>query len=81
MSARTSKLLLITGAVVLFVLLFIAPKLKPASESEDAEQKQVTGKVNTSATLDVFFTTALKNLSPEKKRSLTDYKHKRKTTV
>lgn len=67
MSARTSKVLLITGAVVLFVLLFIAPKLKPASESEDAEQKQVTGKVNTSATLDVFFTTALKNLSPEKK--------------
>lgn len=67
MSARTSKVLLITGAVVLFVLLFIAPKLKPASESEDAEQKQVTGKVNTSATLDVFFTTAQKNLSPEKK--------------
>lgn len=67
MSARTSKVLLITGAVVLFVLLFIAPKLKPASESEGAEQKELSAMVNTNATIEVYFTTALKNLSPEKK--------------
>ncbi len=70
MSAKKTQVLLVLGAVVLFVLLFIAPKM--ASKSSDVlGSKQFAGNttaLNLNATINVYVNTALKNLEPQKKQ-------------
>ena len=70
MSVRTGKLLLVTGALVLFVLLYIAPKLNPVSDSEAGEKKANATAANTSATLEVYYNAAIKTLAPASKQQL-----------
>jgi tetratricopeptide (TPR) repeat protein len=71
MSAKKTQVLLIVGALLLFVLLYIAPKLapKPTEEGGQSQASEKT-KVSTDATLDVYVTTALKNVEPGKKQQL-----------
>lgn len=61
MSANRIKLLLAVSAIVLFVLLFLAPKTRDAKPDE---VKPGAG-MPTAATLDVYLTTAEKNLSKD----------------
>lgn len=64
MSARKTQVLLIAGAVVLTVLLFIAPKQAPPEEKGIS----MTGSsAHASASLDVFLNLALKALAPDQK--------------
>jgi len=69
MSAKNTRLLLIAGALVLFVLLFIAPKA-PSRVSETGEEGHQPARAafSTNATLDVYVSTALKNMKPADKQ-------------
>lgn len=64
-TART-KILLIGGALVVFVLLYFAPKIKPAESSVPEGPAAVT--VDESARLDIYLRTAVKNLSADQKQ-------------
>jgi predicted Zn-dependent protease len=66
MSAKQTQVTLIVGALVLFVLLFIAPKVAPHEEA-DHDHAAEKVKVNMNANLDVYVSTALKNLEPARK--------------
>lgn len=66
MGANKTRIVLVIGAFVLFVLLFIAPKTLPANSEKQAGTKQARGS-NNMATLDVFVKVAGKSLSPADK--------------
>jgi tetratricopeptide (TPR) repeat protein len=67
MSAANTRLLLIVGAVVLSVLLFIAPTVpEPSREGKTKENAAVSA----NATLEVYVTMALKSLEPAQKGML-----------
>ena len=71
MSAKKTQVVLVLGALVLFVLLFITPKV--ASKSLDlVGSKQLAGNasINLNATIDVYVNMALKNLEPQKKQTI-----------
>ena len=65
MSARTTQVILVAGALILFVLLFIAPKIAPQKvegNNESGTKQLVTADNN--ANLEVYITLAKKNLEP-----------------
>ncbi len=66
MGAARTKILIIVGGLVVFVLLYFAPKIKSV-ESEAAE-KPAAVQADESMRLDVYLRTAVKNLSPEEKQ-------------
>src|SRR5689334_5509669 len=68
MSAGQTRLILIACALVLAVLLFIAPKNAPVQET--VGEKRASMPAGTSATLDVFLRMARKGLEPNKKTRL-----------
>ncbi len=70
MSANKTKVLLVIGALVLFVLLFISPKSESKhSEDDGHDHKNTPSSAKGSASLEVFLNLALKNLGPEKKKT------------
>jgi tetratricopeptide (TPR) repeat protein len=71
MKPATTKILLVAGALIFFVLLFIAPKRESA---ENAEQAEASTAPSTSAKLDVYLTTAQHNLSKEDKQQMDQLK-------
>ncbi len=72
MRPKTTKLLLISGALAVFVLLFIAPKIMPASE-ESRPASAGKASISESATLDVYLSLAGKNLEPSLKKELDQF--------
>jgi tetratricopeptide (TPR) repeat protein len=64
MSAKKIQLVLIISALVLFVLLFIAPKTAPKSEEDSMPASSERGMVSTDGNLEVYLNMALKNLAP-----------------
>lgn len=72
MSARRTQVFLLSGAVLLFVLLYIAPKIAPAHSDDDGHNHAAAekGPVSTDATLDIYVSTAAKNIEPGKKQQL-----------
>ncbi len=69
MSVKKTHLVLIISAIVLFVLLFIAPKIAPKHTDGDGHDHSAENKaVSTNATLDVYLNLALNSLDPEKKK-------------
>lgn len=68
MSAKITKALLIGSALILFVLLFIAPKIAPKHNEHDGHghtaSKPETINADNNASLDVYEKLALKNLDP-----------------
>jgi len=68
---RITKIWLVAGALILFVLLFIAPKL-PAS-SQQVHGAAETAAVNEGADLQVFLNLALQKLEPAKKVQLDQF--------
>lgn len=68
MGAKKTKVLLVTGALVIFVLLYIAPKTMPApaAQNESAKEK---GNIDLNANLEVYLNMAIKNLDPVLKQS------------
>lgn len=74
MTTKKTQIALICGALVLLVLLFIAPKTITASHSghdEDGHDHSATEtNVSMDATVDVYLNTASKNLEPAKKTEL-----------
>jgi tetratricopeptide (TPR) repeat protein len=71
MGANRTKTFLIMGALILFVLLFIAPKIAP-EHSEDDGHDHSSGKkaIAADGNLSVYLTMAAKNLGPEQKLTL-----------
>jgi lipopolysaccharide biosynthesis regulator YciM len=69
MGARKNQLLLIAGALILSVLLFIAPKTLPKSK-EPLAGTGATSTPSSSQTLELFVTMANKNVAPEEKKRL-----------
>lgn len=69
MSAKKTQVLLIVGALILFVLLFIAPKLAPAHSNDDGHGHEKAA-VSTSGDLSVYVNLAIKNVTPEQKQVL-----------
>ncbi len=68
MSVKKTQLLLVVSALVLFVLLFIAPKIAPKHSDEDGHDHSGKAKtLNSDANLEVYLTMALKGLEPSKK--------------
>ena len=63
MGARKNQVLLIAGALILSVLLFIAPKTLPHGKELIAETG-VKSMPSTSQTLELFVTMANKNVDP-----------------
>jgi tetratricopeptide (TPR) repeat protein len=71
MSAKNTKVLLVGGALILFVLLFIAPKLAPPhSENDGHDHSAQAVKADNNASLDLYLNMAIKNLDPEQKKKL-----------
>jgi lipopolysaccharide biosynthesis regulator YciM len=69
MGAKKTQVLLFFGAVVLFVLLYIAPKLKPEhSEGDGHDHSSPKAEVSANANLEVYLNMALKNTAPEEKQ-------------
>ena len=66
MSAKKTQFLLIAGALVLSVLLFMAPRIVPPSP----ESSNAGNDAQPSATIDVYAQMALKNADPSQKRIL-----------
>lgn len=66
MSAKQTKVALLAGAIVLFVLLFIAPKIAP-KEEDGHDHTAENVKIDANANLDVYLAMGLKNLEPSKK--------------
>lgn len=73
MSPKTTKVLLISGALAVFVLLFIAPRVVAPSEERETEPAGKAG-VSETATLDVYLNLAIKNLEPGLKKQLDQLK-------
>ncbi|MDO9000405.1 MAG: tetratricopeptide repeat protein [Bacteroidota bacterium] len=68
MSVKKTHVVLIVCALVLFVLLFIAPKIAPKHTDGDGHDHSGKSKnLSSDATLDVYLNLALKNLEPNKK--------------
>lgn len=67
MSAKQTRLTLIVGALILFVLLLIAPKIAPEKVEDGHDHATETLSVNENANLDVYLSMGLKNLEPAKK--------------
>lgn len=71
MSVRKTQILLIAGAILLFVLLFIAPKQAPEhSEGDGHDHSAEKATVSTAANLEVYLNMAAKSLAPEQKQAL-----------
>lgn len=70
MSAAKTRVLLIVGAFILFVLLFIAPKIAPGPSEDDGHGHAAENTAIPNATLEVYLNLALKNLDPDQKRAL-----------
>jgi lipopolysaccharide biosynthesis regulator YciM len=70
MEAKKTQVLLIIGSLVLFVLLFIAPKLTPKDSDTGPNRSMEKALVSTSGNLDVYLNLALKTVSPEQKKAL-----------
>lgn len=68
MRSKKIKVLLIVGALVLFVLLFIAPKAASSKSNHVLEQSET--KIASNANLQMYLTMALKALEPTKKQDL-----------
>jgi tetratricopeptide (TPR) repeat protein len=66
MRASSTKALLLIGALVLFVLLFTAPKL--AEKTEKPAPPRVSGSNNENATLDLYASMASKSIDPALKK-------------
>ncbi|MGZ4097254.1 MAG: tetratricopeptide repeat protein [Bacteroidia bacterium] len=68
MSAKKTQVIIVVGALVLFVLLFIAPKIAPPHNEDDGHGHSTPAMaVNENANLDVYVNMALKNLEPSNK--------------
>ncbi len=68
MSAKKTQVLLVVGALILFVLLFIAPKLAPKSAEDDGHGHATEiVKADNNASIKVYLDMALKNLDPKQK--------------
>lgn len=67
MSAKKTQVILVLIALVLFVLLFIAPKIAPKSNDDTSIVNRQSTITNLNATIDVYVNLALKNLEPQKK--------------
>ena len=71
MGSKKTQLLLIFGALVLFVLLFIAPKLAPDdSETTGLGQAPEKTKVSTDGNLNVYLNMATKSVALDQKNTL-----------
>ena len=71
MGTKKTQLIVLVGALILFVLLFIAPKsLSKLSEVDLQKQKSQKNELSSEANLSVFLTIALKNTEPIKKAQL-----------
>ncbi|WP_317899065.1 tetratricopeptide repeat protein [Aurantibacillus circumpalustris] len=71
MGSKKKQLLLVLGALVLFVLLFIAPKLAPKnSEKTGLDQNSEKAKVSTDGNLSVYLNLATKNVSLDQKGNI-----------
>lgn len=67
MRTTTTRLILIGGSLVVFVLLIMAPRVKPAEEIVQAAERP---EISPDANLEVFFNLAEKSLEPAKKQEL-----------
>lgn len=69
MSAKNTKIVLVLGALVLFVLLYILPKSESAHSADDGHNHEATSAAKTpvDANLEVYVNMAIKNLDPTKK--------------
>lgn len=72
MSAKRTQLFLLLGAVVLFVLLFIAPKAAPKKESASAAASGKKVPFD-NASLELYVNMAQKALEPERKKQLDEF--------
>lgn len=68
MSAKKTQLILVTCALILFVLLFIAPKTAPKHTDDDGHNHSSQAvAIDENANLEVYANMALKNMEPSKK--------------
>lgn len=73
MSAKNTKLFLVGGALILFVLLFIAPNIAPEQHHSDDDghnHQSETIQADNNANLDVYLKLAEKNLDPTLNKQL-----------
>lgn len=69
MSAKKTQVLLVSGTLLLFVLLFIGPKIAPKTDEDNSLGRSAEAiKADNNANLDVYLNMALKNLEPSQKR-------------
>lgn len=68
MSARNTRVLLVAGALLLSVLLFIAPRSMPGAKKSGAVSSGVPVKADNNADLGIYLNMAQKNLGPDNAR-------------
>jgi predicted Zn-dependent protease len=73
MSANKSQVLLVCGALILSVLLFIAPKTAPAHSEDDGHDHSSKASAETSGNLEAFQQLAVKQLDEDKKATFAKF--------
>ncbi|MBK9282877.1 MAG: tetratricopeptide repeat protein [Sphingobacteriaceae bacterium] len=74
MSAKLTKIILVIGAIILSVLLFIAPKTKALSNSDSINKNNSKSELNIeSSNLNIYLNLATKNLSPDLSSLITKF--------
>jgi tetratricopeptide (TPR) repeat protein len=71
MSARNTQLLLVAGALALFVLLFIAPRTTDPEKEAGFKPEGMSAAASLDASVEVYLNTAVRNLAPEKEKLYT----------
>lgn len=72
MTTKTTRIVLSCGALVIFVLLFFAPKTN-ASAHAGHEEEESMATVSSDANLEVYLNMAVKSLEPSKKKELDQF--------
>lgn len=73
MSPKQIKIVLLAGALILFVLLFIAPKVISSKPADSAKEMASGSKLDLNANVEVYVNMALKNMEPGLKTKTEDF--------
>jgi tetratricopeptide (TPR) repeat protein len=71
MSVKKTEVLLVCGALILSVLLFIAPKIAPKADEDDGHNHSIQAvQADNNANIAVYLNMAIKNLEPSQKGTI-----------
>lgn len=81
MNPKQIKVVLLVGALILFVLLFIAPKVISSKPADNKMEMAGSAQLNLNANVEVYYNLALKNLEPALKTKTNNFQKLAETNI